>query len=250
MRARALMLASLAVVLLAVPARADHTDADWIVGLDEDAVEAGVGSGNGGGSGSGGGGSDGYIYVYTLDPCTPGGDPQNGDSFWVLIMTPEGELVGEFCLDPNAAAPPLPPPTAEEILSQAPLPRCEINVNPLESGMTGVETWLWCEEVEEVSVTAAIRGYEIEATATPQEFRWLAGDGAGYVSGHPGTEDDPSARHTYETKGDYVVAVDVAWTGSFTYRGHGVVETGSLDGVVVDSDRGYHVIEARGVLEK
>jgi len=50
-----------------------------------------------------------------------------------------------------------------------------------------------CEEVEEVSVTAAIRGYEIEATATPQEFRWLAGDGAGYVSSHPGTEDDPSA---------------------------------------------------------
>ena len=95
---------------------------------------------------------------------------------------------------------------------------------------------------------ASIRGYEVQATATPAEFRWLPGDGASYVSDHLGTEEDPSARHIYETKGDYVIAVDVAWSGTYTYEGHGIAEGGSLDGVTVDSDRGYHVIESHGVL--
>jgi hypothetical protein len=33
------------------------------------------------------------------------------------------------------------------------------------------------------------------------------------------------------------------------YEGHGIVESGSLDGATVDSARGYHVIEAQGVLQ-
>jgi hypothetical protein len=40
--------------------------------------------------------------------------------------------------------------------------------------------------------------------------------------------------------------VDVARSGTYTYEGHGISESGSLDGVTVDSDRGYRVIEARG----
>ncbi|MGH2711486.1 MAG: hypothetical protein ACRDH9_09820 [Actinomycetota bacterium] len=244
MRARTVMLALTGVILVVMPARASH--ADWHVGLDEDSVDAGVGVGGGGGSDSVGGGN-GYTYVWTLDTCTPGGDPHVGDSFWVLVLDSAGNVVGEFCADPNAAAPPT-PPTAAEILNQAPLPRCEIKVNPREDGLTGVETWLWCERVEDVTVTAAIRGYEVQATATPTQFRWLPGDGASYVSTNPGTEEDPSARHMYETRGDYVIAVDVAWSGTYTYEGHGVAESGSLDGVTVDSDRGYHVIESRGVL--
>ncbi len=39
-------------------------------------------------------------------------------------------------------------------------------------------------------------------------------------------------------------------TSGFGGRKGGPVESGSLDGVTVDSDRGCHVIEARGVLIK
>lgn len=248
MRVRTVIVACMGLLFVATPALADHLNEDWDVGLDEDAVEGGVGVGQGGSGGSSGGGSGDYVYIWTLDACTPGGDPYSGDSVWVLVFTPEGEFVDEFCAAPGEAAPPA-PPTAAEIFNQAPLPRCEIKVNPREDGLTGVETWLWCERVEDVTVTAAIRGYEVQATATPTEFRWLPGDGAAYISNNPGTEEDPSARHMYETRGDYVIAVDVAWSGTYTYEGHGVAESGSLDGVTVDSDRGYHVIEARGVLQ-
>jgi hypothetical protein len=245
MRVRSVIVACLGVVFIAFPTRADHLRQDWGVGLDQDAVEAGLETGVSGSSTRGASGD--FVYVWTLDACTPGGNPFAGNSVWVLVFAPDGRLVSEFCTAPGAAVPPA-PPTATEIFNQAPLPRCEIKANPTGDGLTGVETWLWCEEIEEVTVTAAIRGYQVEATATPTEFLWLPGDGASYISHDPGTEETPSATHMYETKGDYVIAVDVAWSGTYTYEGHGIAESGSLDGVTVDSVRGYHVIESRGVL--
>ena len=251
MPARLLAAVALAGVLLAPanPALADHADwhADW--DEDGDGIEAGVGVENPGSEGSQSGSH--YQYVWTLDPCTPGGDPYSGNGFWVLVLDPDtGQVVDEFCADPDAQAPPA-PPTVEEIFDHAPLPPCQIGISPEREGLTGMETWLWCENVEgPVQVTVSIRGFRVQATATPVEYRWIMGDGTTHVSKSPGTEEEPSATHVYETKDDYVVRVEVVWTGTYTYEGHGLTETGSLGEVTSTSDLAYRVVEVRGVLER
>lgn len=251
MRGRLLALAMLLGVLLVpgLPALADH--ADWHADWDEDAegIEAGVGVETAGFEGSPGG-SSGYWYVWTADPCSVGGDPYVGDDFWVLVFGPGDELVDEFCADPNAE--PLPtPPTVTEIFDHAPLPPCEIGISPVGEGLTGMETWLWCENVDRpVEVTVTIRGFRVQVSASPTEYHWIMGDGINHVSKSAGTEQDPSATHVYETKDEYVVRVDVVWTGTYTYTGHGVTETGSLGEVSSTSDVAYPVVEVRGVLER
>jgi hypothetical protein len=76
------------------------------------------------------------------------------------------------------------------------------------------------------------------------------GDGAMHVATYPGTETKPSATHLYETKGDYFVSVEVAWGGTYNYRGHGITESGPLGSVGVTSERAYQVVEVRSVLER
>lgn len=246
MRARSLLIAVMGLVLVVAPARASH--ADWHVGLDEDSVEAGVGVGAGG-SGSTAGGASGYTYVWTLDRCTPGGSAHEGPGYWVLVFGPAGLVVGEYCGIPGVAPVPPAPPTAEEVFQQAPLPKCAINVDPDQKGLTGLEAWLWCEQLREVTVTATIRGYVVQASASPKEIRWLMGDGRTHVSPKAGSKENPSAEHVYETKGDYTIVADVLWSGTYSFVGNGISDSGSLGSVTVDSDRGYHVTEARAVLQ-
>ncbi len=251
MRLGRLVLVTLVGVFLVpgAPAHADH--ADWHADWDEDAegIEAGVGVENPGSEGSHGG-SHGYQYVWTLDPCTPGGDPYAGEGFWMLMFGPDGQLVDEFCADPDAEPVPT-PPTVSEIFDRAPLPPCEIGISPEGEGLTGMETWLWCENIDgPVQVAVTIRGFRVQASATPTEYHWIMGDGTTRVSKWPGTEEDPSAEHVYETKDNYLVRVDVVWTGTYTYEGHGLTETPSLGEVSSTSDVAYPVVEVRALLEE
>ncbi len=79
---------------------------------------------------------------------------------------------------------------------------------------------------------------------------WLYGAGSRSTSDVGGSEADPPARHTYETKGPYVLSVSSTWTAAFTLTGPNLsvalpVDVGT---VAVTTTRDYRVVEIRGVL--
>ena len=104
-------------------------------------------------------------------------------------------------------------------------------------------------------VSVALRGYRIAARARATRFRWITGDGASYTSAGCGREPDAqgdgseaAVQHVYETKGRYVLRLEVDWIGSYTFSGRGRSGGGNLGGVSVLSTRPYTVIEVISVL--
>ncbi len=173
-----------------------------------------------------------FRYVYEPLPtwsseqggpfCDAGGGAP-GWKFKVTMMS-GGVLVGEpsyICVafpDPNdQAAPPAPP-----VLAAPP------------------------------TVTASVGAWSVSGTATRSGYRFDFGDGAAGRSASDvgGSEADPPARHTYETKGPYVLSVSSTWTATFTLTGPNLsvalpVDVGT---VAVTTTRDYRVVEIRGVL--
>jgi hypothetical protein len=145
-----------------------------------------------------------------------------------------------------------PPPTAEEVWASVPLPLPGFEMNPTQ-GLTGLETLLWTAEPGAVDlILPPVRGYVITAQARPTQYRWVMGDGDIEVSPSAGTgPDNPSARHMYDTKGDFTVTLEIVWTGSFTAEGNGAPpQTTSLGSTSRQSAVPYHVIEVRTVLDQ
>jgi hypothetical protein len=136
-----------------------------------------------------------------------------------------------------------------------PLPEFDISTSPIGRGLTGLETWFWCDADTTESVTVSIRGYTVTARARAVDFEWVTGDGHSYFSDTCGNEPDPegdghgaAARHTYETKDFYDLELRVGWSGAFTFTGHGRRRSGELGGVTTVSSRRYPVSEVRAVL--
>lgn len=201
-------------------------------------------------------------------PFCDAGDGRPGWKFKVTTMSGT-LLVGEptyTCVpfpDPDdqtspPAPPPLPePPTVAEIwhaVATTALPRPDIGVSPITDGVTGLETWLWITNDTEptVNVTATVGAWSVTGTATRTGYTFDFGDGARSrrASTTGGSEADPPARHTYETKGPYVLQVASTWTATFALTGPSVitpipVDTGTL---AVTTTRDYRVVEIRGVL--
>jgi len=75
------------------------------------------------------------------------------------------------------------------------------------------------------------------------------GDGTTHTTTQPGSQANPAAKHTYETREEYPLALDVTWEGSWSISGWGINETGlDLGAIAVHNERNYHVIEVRSVL--
>jgi hypothetical protein len=166
-------------------------------------------------------------------------------------------VTGLRCLtDQDVSDPvPPPPPTVAEIQDAVPLPKFAIKTSPIRRGLTGLETWFWCDAPTTESVTVSIRGYRVRARARANEFTWITDDGHSYASNTCGEEPDPegrgleaSARHTFETKDHYDLQLHVTWNGSYTFSGHGRSSSGDLGGVTTTSTRSYPVWEVRAVL--
>lgn len=164
---------------------------------------------------------------------------------------------------PAPPPPPPPPPSAGEVLDAIPLPDPAFGISPAQ-GLTGAKaeamTALWDENGSAPrSVSVTIRGYVVTATASPSEWEWdMLADGptstrnpGGILhSNAPGTRDDPAARYTYFTEGDYRITLTVTWGGSFTFSGNGVPsETRPLGTTTQESSTGYHVLQIRPALE-
>ncbi|MGQ0823478.1 MAG: hypothetical protein ACT4OX_00365, partial [Actinomycetota bacterium] len=126
--------------------------------------------------------------------------------------------------DPSdVSKPPAPPvfpapPTYEEIWASARLPGPVVGVNPAGFGITGLETWLWSAAVEPVVIGVSLGGFTVTGTATPIGYRFDSGEGSS-AAASPGSEEDPAARHLYETKGMYRLAIGVTWRAEAVMTG-------------------------------
>lgn len=162
----------------------------------------------------------------------------------------------EECLNipPVTPPPPPPPPTLMEMSALATsliiVPDVRVSPYPNVGGVTGLETWFWYDGQDEVTTTAEIRGYAVTATMRPSRYYWDPDDPRGGLleSSTPGSERDPAAEWTYETKGDYRVRVQVVWDGTWTFTGFGASAAGDLPTIRATGATDYGVDEIRSEL--
>lgn len=143
-----------------------------------------------------------------------------------------------------------PPPTPAELVGAVPIPEPAILSNPGGRGLTGLETLFWAADPGPVSVSVTIRGWNVTGTLTAQRWTWTTGDGGRYEASSPGNADDPAARHTYEMKDTWPVALQVGWSGSYTVSGFGTTYTVTGLATTSASALDYDVIEVRGVVDE
>jgi len=239
-----------------------------------------VSSGGGSGESSGnGGGTSPYTVHRDYDiggndrvgpigqGCT-GPDGQRGVRYIDTVTdTRTGEVVSQTggCEYPGSTVPgaggttpppPPPPPTPDEIWANAALRLPGLGVNPSNTGLTGLPTWLWDSNGgAPVTATATIRGYTSNASATPIHYEWRMwqnGDTPNVNpspvvgSDIPGSEAAPAATYMYETHGDFTVTATVTWAGTYTYSGPGVGPTTNTLGTTTrTATRTYHVDSIR-----
>ncbi|MGH9119149.1 MAG: hypothetical protein ACRD0A_15100 [Acidimicrobiales bacterium] len=100
------------------------------------------------------------------------------------------------CWDPAAepgGPPPLPPlpPSPEEVFDRAGIPRPEVNISPFVRGLVGLETWLWYDQVTEVTATVDLAGWHAEVTARIVRYEYDLGNGDGTGDPWQPTEGNP-----------------------------------------------------------
>jgi hypothetical protein len=161
--------------------------------------------------------------IIVIDPST-GGTLENVDS-WITFSF-DCEFIGE---DPPE--PPPPPPTPEQVVeafADALVVRTELNPPAQWGGITGLDTWIWCNTPGAVALDPPLTlgGYTVNATMTPLLYTWHVdgpegGSSSGPTCGSSPDEDGEGAAWTWQPQrmGDYTVLFTVDWTmnWSLTY---------------------------------
>jgi hypothetical protein len=114
----------------------------------------------------------------------------------------------QACAQPIGAPPSPPPP---------PAPR--IGVNPIPTGLAGLDSWFWLTPApSSVTVGEQAGGYTYEVTSTPTQVTWSFGDGGGETRAAPEAFGLAYPRaspvtHTYQahSSAGYPVAATVHW---------------------------------------
>jgi hypothetical protein len=127
--------------------------------------------------------------------------------------------------DPQLAPPPPPPTEAEfvEAARKALTVQTSLSPRPEIGGLTGLDTWLWCEDPGTVSIGVSLRGWTAEATMQAVEFSWAVGGTASarFTTSGCGSEPDPAATWMPETKGPYSVMLTSTWAGTWVLSYNG-----------------------------
>ena len=201
----------------------------------------------------------------TTDPVTGTVTIEAGVYWWIQVIDrASGTVVSDYftCLyasDPAPAPPPAPPTPAEFSLAAADalLPTTELSPRAEFDGVTGIDTWFWCDQPEAVTVgPLSLRGWTISATVSVSKVTWnvssdvaegftLTSDDCG---AEPDIGSDGSAAAeiwTPRTKGAYDIEILSEWTGTWTLS-YGAINTGpqALGPVeIAGDDVQYRVIE-------
>lgn len=200
-----------------------------------------------------------YDAVICVNGQPVGTPPQNAvitaaSVEYLTLTNPAGGVVSAQylggCPNPNPPPPPPPPPSPAQVWSVTPLPTDTIDVAPSTLGLTQLASWFWYTgQTGPVTATAVIDGYTVTVTAHPVEAMWSFGDGGSAVGTVGGSEQNPSASHTYLSVGVFPVTVSVEWAGSYTFSGYGApaqtVPLGEVWGAPASRD--YGVQEIRSV---
>jgi hypothetical protein len=145
------------------------------------------------------------------------------------IATGEQLYLDYICTWPGETPPepPPPPPTPAELV--------EANTNALTvqpalsppgsiGGLTGLDSWLWCDDPGPVDTGVTLRGWTATGGVQIVQLGWEV-DGTGGVadtSTSCGSESAPAAKWTPETKGDYSIALTAVWAGSWDLTWNGI----------------------------
>jgi hypothetical protein len=190
----------------------------------------------------------------------PGQTPSEfGATFRQIAVDPQtGRVVIDrlLCIplvDGHAPPPPPPPvlPTLEEVWKSAQLPTPVIGISPAKRGITGLDTHIWTETGNTVTISVSLDGYSVTGTATVVGYAVQVDDDAATKTDKAGRPDDPIAHHLFETKGDHKVSVGVIWHGVATFDGPDLEHpiTVGIGDATITATLTYPVKEVRSVLQ-
>lgn len=169
---------------------------------------------------------------------------------WRVYPDGTRELVYGGCPVANDSTLLKAPPAPAEVVQQAPIPKGGIGLNPKVHGLCGLETRYWYDGSTAMApFTTTLNGYSVTASLHIVGFDWtFDDDGAHQSSADAGSDEHPSATHTYAVKGVKHVAVTITWAGSYTFQGpDGVLGTGMLQ-TTTGATRDYQVDEIQPVI--
>ena len=163
-------------------------------------------------------------------------------------------LICLFPGDPGPDPPPAPPSQTEfvEAARAALTTRSVMSPRQEIGGLTGLDTWMWCDDPSEVQVGVSLRGWTAAATMDSVGYHWAVEGVTGHTfdADRCGSENSPAASWMPETKGSYSIDLTSTWAGSWTlsYQGvdAGVFPLGPFD--FATGPVAYGVGEYRGVL--
>jgi len=153
--------------------------------------------------------------------------------------------------------PPPPPPTPEQLaqgnahaLTLQPVLSPSTDIG----GLTGLDSWLWCDDPGTVAAGAALNGWTASGAVEVVQVGWEVNGPSGTVvnTATCGSEEAPAVTWMPETMGEHTVVVTAVWAGTWelTYNGipMGSFPLGPL--ALTASAVPYSVDEYRGALSE
>jgi hypothetical protein len=158
---------------------------------------------------------------------------------WQIVCLPRATT--------QSTLPALPPvPTIADIWAVAlkAIPRPSLGVDPQAAGLTGLDTRLWYDGPETVSIGATIGEWTVIGTAHLVSATFDTGDGTSTAAApHPQTN------VTYERKGDRTLVITARWEADVVMTGPGITARPTAIGAaLLRTTQPYHVREVRSVL--
>jgi hypothetical protein len=160
---------------------------------------------------------------------------------------------GDIVIIPRCIGPGEPafagPPSAAEIWQQTPLPRAVVDARPPGTlawpGITRLGSDFTSGALAPTTASVALRGYQVDVTATPIAYAWSFGEGTDVVTPDAG----PTQRVAYLRRGDFTVTRYVVWEGRARTTAFGGDFGEQYLGTVAIPERiPYHVGEIRALL--
>ncbi len=128
--------------------------------------------------------------------------------------------------DPPPTPPPPPPTSAEFADANAQALTLQPALSPTAAigGITGLESWLWCNDPGPVGTGVTLRGWTATGQVRVVDVRWHIGgdDGTATTSTSCGSEAAPSETWTPQTAGEHSVQLTTVWAGSWDLSWNGI----------------------------